>query len=94
MDLDSIALYLGLECHAPQAARKTVRTIEEAIERVASFPESDKHLDWEGLAGSYCMTRAEPYLIFYRHNETTLTVYRVLHQRQDIDTYAIMSLKD
>lgn len=33
---------------------------------------------------------AEPYVIFYRLDETTLTVYRILHRRQDIGTHIII----
>ena len=35
-------------------------------------------------------TLAGPYIIYYRYNATTLTVYRIMHQRQSIDTYSLI----
>ena len=38
----------------------------------------------------YRTTLAGPYIIYYRYNATTLTVYRIMHQRQSIDTYSLI----
>ncbi len=37
---------------------------------------------------------ASPYTVYYRCDDTALTVYRILHQRQDIDTYAFVDLPE
>ena len=35
-------------------------------------------------------TLVGPYIIYYRYNATTLTVYRIMHQRQSIDTCSLI----
>lgn len=35
----------------------------------------------------YRTARAGSYAIYYRFDTTTVTIYRILHQRKDIDTY-------
>ena len=43
-----------------------------------------------GLQGrEYRTAQANPYTVYYRYDAATLTVYRILHQRQDIDTYTL-----
>ena len=39
LDRESIALYLGMECSAPQAALDAIRKIDAAIERVRALPD-------------------------------------------------------
>ncbi len=38
--------------------------------------------------------QANPYTVHYRCDDTTLTVYRILHQRQNIDTHALVDLPE
>ncbi|MFR7404973.1 MAG: hypothetical protein ACLUW6_10435 [Coriobacteriaceae bacterium] len=42
------------------------------------------------IRDEYRTTLAGPYIIYYRYNATTLTVYRIMHQRQSIDTYSLI----
>ena len=93
LDRESIALYLGIECGAPKAALDTIRAIDEAIERVRAFPDSGGRLRLDTLENKeYRTVPAGKYTVYYRYDETTLTVYRILHQRRNIDTFALIDL--
>lgn len=93
LDRESIAIYLGIERKSPQSALRAIERIDAALERVRLFPDSGGRFRVDQLAHhDYRTALADPYIIFYRFDETTLTVYRVLHQRQDIDTYAMVEL--
>ena len=85
LDRESIAIYLGLERGMPQAALDAIKDIDAALETVRTFPDAGGHLEHE-----YRTTLAGPYIIYYRYNATTLTVYRIMHQRQSIDTYSLI----
>lgn len=39
----------------------------------------------------YRTAHVNPYTIYYRFDENTLTIHRVLHQRQDIDTFELVN---
>lgn len=93
LDRQSIAIYLGVECGNPKAALKAIASIDEAIESIRNFPQLGKRFKSERLANEYRMAQANPYTIFYRVSDTTVTIYRILHQRQDIDAYELVDLK-
>ncbi len=85
LDRESIAIYLALECGRPEAARRTLKRIDEAIDRARTFPESGLVVQVEGTDNEdYRRVLAGPYCVYYRHDQTTLTIYRILHQRQGI----------
>lgn len=91
LDRESIALYLGYECQAPQSALNAIRSIDAAIERVRQFPDSGGRFSMQGLQSrEYRTAQATPYTVYYRYDDTTLTVYRILHHRQNIDTYDLI----
>lgn len=91
LDRESIAIYLGVECGSPQAALSTIETIDAAIERVRAFPDSGGRFRLDALDHrEYRTVLAGKYTIYYRYNETILTIYRILHQRQDIDDYSLV----
>lgn len=93
LDRESIAIHLGLERKAPQAALDAMRRIDAAIERVRTFPDSGGRVRLDALRRTeYRTVLANPYTVYYRFDEKTLTVYRILHQRQNIDTYALVDL--
>lgn len=49
----------------------------------------------EGLdAKEYRTVHANPYTVHYRFDDMTLAVYRVLHQRQNIDTHSLVDLPE
>lgn len=92
LDRESIALFIGYERRAPQVALEAMRRIDAAIERVREFPDSGGHFRRDGLEHEYRTVIANPYIVFYRYDDQALTVYRVLHQRQDIDAYTLVDL--
>lgn len=88
LDRESIAIYLGVECASPSAALNAVREIDAAIERMRVIPDAGGIVRTRGREGrEYRTALANPYTIYYRFDENTVTIYRILHQRQDIDTY-------
>lgn len=91
LDRESIALYLGYECGNPQAALNAMADIDAALERVRMLPDSGGRFSMDELRHrEYRTVIAGRYIVFYRFDETTLTVYRVVHQRQNIDTYTLI----
>ena len=38
--------------------------------------------------------RVGAYRMFYSHDDTTLTVWRVIHMSQDLDDFALVDLAD
>ena len=90
LDRESIAIYLGLERGMPQAALDAIKDIDAALETVRTFPDMGGHFTDDHLEHEYRTTLAGPYIIYYRYNATTLTVYRIMHQRQSIDTYSLI----
>jgi len=90
LDRESIAIYLGLERGMPQAALDAIKGIDAALETVRTFPDAGGHFTDDHLEHEYRATLAGPYIIYYRYNAITLTVYRIMHQRQSIDTYSLI----
>lgn len=93
LDRESIAIHLGVERQAPQATRDSLLRIDEAIDHMRSLPDSGGRFTALGLrAPAYRTVCAGRYIVFYRYDSTALTVYRILHQRQDIDAYTLIDL--
>lgn len=93
LDRESIALYLGFERKSPRAALDAMQRIDAALDRICTFPDSGGHFHMDDLQHSeYRTVHASPYTVYYRFDDTTVTVYRVLHQRQNIDTYALIDI--
>ena len=93
LDRKSIAIYLGVECGNPKAALKAIESIDETIERIRQFPQTGKRFRHEHLANEYRMVQASPYIIFYRAIGSSIVIYRILHQRQNIDDYELVDLE-
>ena len=93
LDRESIAIYLAVECGSPQAALATIQVIDSAIERVRTFPDSGGRFREDTLdRREYRTVLAGKYIIFYRYDETTLAVCRIIHQRRDIGDFALVGL--
>ena len=93
LDRESIAVYLGFEQKNPNAAHAAMQRIDAALHHVRSFPDSGGRIRLEGVrANEYRTVHANPYTVYYRFDDQTLTVYRILHQRQSIDTYTLVDL--
>lgn len=94
LDKTSIAIYLGHEQQAPKAALEAIKKIDAAIDQARMFPESGSVVPTEEtpLSGEYRKVLARPYIILYRHDVKTLTVCRILHERQNLDARTIVKL--
>ena len=91
LDRESIAIYLGVECGSPKDALSTMKAIDSAIERVRTFPDSGGRFQIDNLEHrEYRTVRAGSYTVYYRYDEGTLTVYRILHQRRDITSSSLV----
>lgn len=92
LDRESIAIYLGQQRASPQAALEAIAGIDKALETACAFPESGSRFGDDKLEGEYRSVLAGNYRIFYQYDDASLTVYRILHQRQDIDDYSFVQL--
>lgn len=94
LDRESIAIYLGMECGSPEAALDTIRGIDEAIARALEFPESGRTVRIDDLEhADYRSVVSGKYTVYYRFDDVSLVVYRILHQRRDIDDYALIDFQ-
>lgn len=94
LDRESIAIYLGVECSTPQAALKAIQKIDAVIDRIREFPDIGGITRSPGRSGrEYRTALANPHTVYYRFDDKAVTIYRILHQRQDIDTYTFIELK-
>lgn len=94
-DLESIAIFLGEVCSNPGAARTTYNAIKEAVDRLAVMPTIGRPFIDETLTRrAYRSWLVGNYRVFYSFDETTLTVWRVIHNRQDIDDYAFVEWRE
>lgn len=94
LDRESIAIFLGVERRNPEEAINAMKRIGEALDLICRFPDTGGHFHMDGLDHEYRTMLANPYTIYYRYNEHELTIYRILHQHQDIDTYTLIELAD
>ena len=95
LDRESIAIYLGVECGNLPAELAAVQRIDAAVERARALPHAGGRFRMEGLdAKGYRTVHANPYPVYYRFDDMTLAVYRVLHQRQNIDTHSLIDLPE
>lgn len=90
LDRESIAIYLGHERRAPQAALDAIKAIDAAVDMARTFPDAGGHFTDDHLEHEYRTILAGSYIIYYRYNATTLTIYRIMHQRQNVDAYSLI----
>ncbi|WP_165055827.1 MULTISPECIES: type II toxin-antitoxin system RelE/ParE family toxin [unclassified Adlercreutzia] len=90
LDRESIAIFLAVERSSPQAALAAMQSIDAALDMARRFPDAGGHFHHDNLEHEYRTALANPYTVFYRFDESTLTVYRILHQRQDLDAYSLV----
>ncbi len=90
LDIQSIVIFLAVECKNLQAARKAEEKILAAIDMLKEFPDMGGTLKDDSLKRSYRTMLVHPYVIYYTYDEKTLIIRRVLHQRQALDTYALV----
>jgi len=83
-DLDEIWDYISKELSNPDAAEHVVTSILDAVDVLGEFPESgaplEPHID---LDSPYRFVTAGSYIAFYRFEENTVYVDRVLYQKRN-----------
>lgn len=84
-DLDEIWDYIEFELCNPSAAQNTVDGIMDAVDGIASFPESAPKLEFEnGLDSGYRYVVFKNYLAFYRIRPNNVVyVDRVIYGGRD-----------
>lgn len=91
LDRSSITIFLGIEKQAPEAARKALDRIDEIISLVAEYPDAGRLVDNDELRRrGYRRAIAGHYHIYYRATIDTLTICRILHERQNLCDYSIV----
>ena len=90
LDIESIFIYIALEGGAPKAAQATVDSLYDAFERIADLPESGMRLSNEDLENDYHRTLVKQYWVYYTFDDATVTIWRIFHTRQDIDTITLV----
>ena len=93
-DLDGILTYIVLDLKSPQAAQACADAITSAVERVANLPESGRAFIDDDLHRPYRRVLAKNYWIYYSHDKSTLTVWRIFHTTQDHDAYGFEMLAE
>lgn len=95
VDRESIAIFLGVECGSPSMALSVMAQIDRAIERARRFPDAcGRYRDETLEAKEYRTVVTNPYTVYYRFDEEFVTIYRILHQRQDISEYALIDFPE
>ena len=92
-DLESILVYLGEVQKAPQAARDLYSEIETAIDLLCETPEPGRRFADKTLVhDDYRSWLVGSYRIFYSYDSELLTIWRIIHTRQDRDGYSIVDI--
>ena len=94
-DLESIAVHLGEALGLPHKAREVYAKVVEAIDLLCELPDLGRPFDDEMLHVKGVRTyQVGAYRMLYSHDDTTLTVWRVIHTSQDLDDFALVDLAD
>ncbi len=92
-DLESALVYLGEVQKAPQAAHDLYSEIEAAIDLLCETPELGRRFTDKSLAhDDYRSWLVGSYRIFYSYDSEFLTIWRIIHTRQDRDDYSIVDI--
>lgn len=86
-------VYLGEERKNPQAARRLYEEIEAAVDLLCETPEIGRPFKDDRLSHrGYRSWLVKNYRIFYSHDSRILTIWRIIHARQDRDDYSIVDI--
>ena len=90
-DVESVVVYLGEVRRNPKAAKKFYAQLTKTLQLLAETPATGKPFSDEVLDNETMRWHSSGrYKIFYTFDAETLTVWRVLHDRQDLDDFAIL----
>lgn len=94
-DIESAAIFIGEVSGNPNAAKRFYDSIGDAVDRLSAMPHLGKPFADSSLnLKNYRVWNVGNYQIFYSHDDEYLTIWRVIHYRQDIDIYAFVDLPD
>lgn len=94
-DLESIVIHLGEVCQNPTLARSTYSSIVGAVQTLAQMPTMGRpFIDETITSRAYRSWLVGSYRVFYSFDAESLTVWRVIHNRQEIDDYAFVEWRE
>ena len=83
-DLDEIWEYISKDLFNPEASENVVTSILDAVDVLGDFPESGAPLEPHiNLDSPYRFVTSGNYIAFYRFEENTVFVDRVLYQKRN-----------
>ena len=91
LDLESIYIHIAIELGAPQAARATVDALYDAFEHAAEMPTLGMIFSCDDLDREYRRSLVKNYWVYYTFDDAHITIWRIFHTRQDIDTQTLVS---
>lgn len=94
-DIESAVAYLGQVLENPLAAKALYERVRDQVDLLCRFPDMGKPFADALLEGrGYRTFLVDQHRLFYTHDEGTLTIWRFVHMRRDIDDYALVGLSD
>lgn|SRR5690625_4357914 len=83
-DLLKIRNYITDELKNPDAAYNTVLKIVESYQKLKDFPYMGRRLSTKiGVPSDYRFIISGEYIIFYKVDETYVSIYRILYGKRD-----------
>lgn len=90
-DLESIVIYVGEVLGMHQSAKRLFHDVVEEVNALCDMPHIGRPFFDEALERKNYRTHlVGQHRIFYSFDKETLTVWRIVHTRQDIDDYALI----
>lgn len=91
-DLESIVVYIGEVQRAPKSAKRLYESIVEAVNLLCELPTIGHPFIDDALEREeYRWHLVGQYRIFYTFDSEHVTVYRIVHTRQEIADYAFVN---
>ena len=90
LDLESIYTYIAVALGSPQSAEGILEALYQAMERIAELPDLGTLLESERLSRPYRRVLVKNYWVYYSTGEQCVTIWRILHTRQDIDDFTLV----
>lgn len=83
-DLHGIKTYISLELENPDAASNTISKIMNSIRKLSEFPEIGANLgSILGVQTNYRYLISGKYISFYRYQDDTVYIVRILYGKRD-----------
>lgn len=93
LDIDSIAIYIGVVQSAPKASSALTERLLGRIDLLGQFPNMGSPCETKGTVHhDYRILVVDNYRVFYRVTDEQVVVCRIIHARRDIDDYDILDI--